>query len=71
MGVSWREYVEEKQKNLTAVARFKANDPEGSAERLPRTEAEERATLRAEYFRKSSVGRAQASKAQRRLIRDA
>jgi len=53
MGASWREYVQERQKRLTTVQRYKANAPSGPAS--PWTEADERAALRAEYFRLASL----------------
>ncbi len=48
MGVSWREYVQEKQKKLTPVQRFRENAGLAAPKR---TEAEERAAIRAKYFR--------------------
>jgi len=47
MGVSYREYLKIQAK--------RARRPKGE-ERAPRTEAEERAAFRQEYFRKPSTG---------------
>jgi len=59
MGVLYREYLKKqaKKRKVRTTAAF-----------LSWSEAKERSTIRAEYFRKSPVGRHQASKAQRRLI---
>jgi len=69
MGVSWREHVAEQQKRLTQVERYRANNPAREVvEAPPRSEAAERAALRAEYFRKSSARRVKAHPYQKRLI---
>jgi len=72
MGVSEREYIAKKEKRLTPVQRIQAAAARKGPAGLPRrSEAAERAALRAEYFKKSSKGRAAALKGQKRLIENA
>ena len=65
--VRYREYIQEKEKKLSAKDRARRR---GGAVVAPRTEAEERAALRAEYFRKSS-GRSRKTYARQERLIDA
>jgi len=60
MGVSYRDELKKNRKKRSG----RAESPAGS----PRMEAEERATIRSEYFRKSHVGHHKIAAAQRRLV---
>ena len=53
MGVSWREYVQEKQRRWTVVDRFKANSPDAGA---PNSEEQERKQIQHAFFSKKRTG---------------
>jgi len=49
MGVSWREYIAEKQKHWTVVKRFQANS---HVRRVPNSAEEERKQIQHAFFSK-------------------